>query len=77
MLDEELEAVTNGKGVVSKLPQAVVQRWVSMCKMLHRVLERWDALSKVYLQRNEVFPLGKSKSEVSVVLIDIVSACTR
>lgn len=73
MLDEELEDVTNGKGVHSKLSQAVSQRWVSICKMLHRVLERWDAIGKVYLVNNEVFPLGKNKDEVCLVVVDFSS----
>ncbi|CAB1111867.1 unnamed protein product [Ectocarpus sp. CCAP 1310/34] len=34
---------------------------VSLCKMLLRLLERWDAISHVYLNKGDVFPLGKRR----------------
>ncbi|CAN0307318.1 unnamed protein product, partial [Ectocarpus sp. 13 AM-2016] len=52
-MDEYLEAVLedlgNGDVPHGKLSHAVIQRWVSLCKMLLRLLERWDAISHVYL----------------------------
>lgn len=74
-MDEYLEAVLEDLGnddvPRGKLSQAVIQRWVSLCKMLLRLLERWDAISHVYLNKGDVFPLGKRRDEVSVMPRDM------
>ena len=64
------ELLGNGNRFGAKLSQAVVQRWVSICKMLFRLLQRWHAISKVYLNKGDAFPLGKRRDEVSVVLME-------
>lgn len=56
--------MTGGKGSKAKLSQAVAQRWISVCQMLLRVLERWDALKTFYLTKGEPFPLMGKKDEV-------------
>jgi len=55
---------SNGKGCESKLTQPVSQRWTSICKMLMRLLQKWDALIKVYADKEKVFPLNGKKKEV-------------
>ncbi|CAN0044929.1 unnamed protein product, partial [Ectocarpus sp. 12 AP-2014] len=70
-MDEYLEAVLedlgNGDVPRGKLSQAVIQRWVSLCKMLLRLVERWDVISHVYLNKDDVFPLGKRRDEFEEV----------
>ena len=66
MLEDIIDTISEGKGSKAKLSQAVAQRWISTCKMLLRVLERWDALEDFYLQiKKQAFPLSNRKAEVS------------
>lgn len=69
-MQTEMEELLDEWGSTSnaKLSQAVVQRWVSICKMLLGLLQRWDAISKVYLHKGDVFPLAKRRTEVSMML---------
>ena len=53
-----------GKGAKSKLSQPVSQRWTSICMMLMRLLQKWDALVQVYAENDKAFPLDGRKKEV-------------
>lgn len=65
LLDNIIEDMSEGRGSKAKLAQAVSQRWVSTCKMMLRVLERWDALERFYLENDKSqFPLKDRKDEV-------------
>ncbi|CAN0488808.1 unnamed protein product, partial [Laminaria digitata] len=60
-----IEAASDKKGSKAKLSQAVSQRWISLCKMLLRVLERWGVLERFYLEKaKQLFPLKGRKDEV-------------
>ncbi|CAN0026975.1 unnamed protein product, partial [Ectocarpus sp. 6 AP-2014] len=50
-----------------KLSQAVVQRWISTCKMLLALLERWEALQEFYTNKDEEFPLATLRTEFEEV----------
>lgn len=63
-LEDAVEEATGGKGSKAKLTQAVGQRWVTICFMLLRVLERWDPLGVVYMNCGKVFPLTGKRNEV-------------
>lgn len=66
ILEDIIETISKGKGSNAKLSQAVTQRSISICKMLLRVLERWDALERFYLETEKhSFPLKDKKDEVS------------
>lgn len=67
-LEDEVEALSDSKRSKAKLSQAVVQRWISLCKMLLRLLERWLALETCYVRKGDPFPLAKLKDEVSCCL---------
>lgn len=67
-LEDMLDELSDGKGPKSKLSQAVLQRWISICKMLVRLLEKWDALEACYVRKGDPFPLGKRKDEVRLVV---------
>ena len=69
ILEEIIEDISDGKASKAKLSQAAAQRWISMCKMLLRVLERWDALKRFYVEKEELFPLNGKKDEVRWRLI--------
>lgn len=66
MLEDTLEKWSNGKRhSKTKLSQAVEQRWTSVCKMLMRLLQKWDAIVMIYGQKDKTFPLSGKKKEVS------------
>jgi len=54
-LEDTVEAMSSGKGPKSKLSQAVTQRWTSICKMLMRFLQKWDALVAVFVRKKSIF----------------------
>eukprot|EP00904_Undaria_pinnatifida_P011834 jgi/Undpi1/7781/HiC_scaffold_23.g10254.m1 len=63
-LEDAVEEATGGKGSKAKLTQAVAQRWVTICFMLLRVLQRWDALGVVYMNCSTVLPLTGKRNEL-------------
>ena len=63
-MEDAVEEATGGKGSKAKLTQAVAQRWVTICFMLLRVLQRWNALGRVYMNCSTVFPLTGKRNEV-------------
>ena len=66
ILEDMVEAVSDEEGYKAKLSHAVSQRWVSICKMLLRFLERWDILENFYLEMGlQLFPLKGRKAEVA------------
>lgn len=67
--------MSEGPGSKAKLAQAVSQRWVSTCKMLRRVLERWDALRTFYIEHDSTpFPLDGREDEVCCRRIRVPAA---
>ncbi|CAB1096918.1 unnamed protein product [Ectocarpus sp. CCAP 1310/34] len=66
-LEDTLEKASDGKRWKAKLSQAVSQRWISLCKMLLRILEQWVAIDKVYASNREKFPLGDLRREMEEV----------
>ncbi|CAM9762552.1 unnamed protein product, partial [Sphacelaria rigidula] len=46
-----IDEMLGGEGSKAKLSQAIAQRWISVCQMLQRILERWDALRTFYLAK--------------------------
>lgn len=66
MIESASDRKASRKGCKAKMSQAVSQRWISLCKMQRRVLERWDVLERFYLeQAKQLFPLKGRKDEVS------------
>lgn len=61
LFDEDWDDLHTGK---VKLSQVVVQRWISICKMLLALLERWESLQAFYTNKNEEFPLATLRTEV-------------
>ncbi|CAN0339225.1 unnamed protein product [Laminaria digitata] len=69
MLENEVEILSDGKGSKAKLSQAVVQRWISICTMVLRLLQKWDALETCYVRKGDPFPLAKLRVEFEEVYI--------
>ncbi|CAM9628292.1 unnamed protein product [Ectocarpus sp. 4 AP-2014] len=64
LFDEDWDDLPTGE---VKLSQAVVQRWISICKMLLALLERWESLQAFYANKNEEFPLATLRTEFEEV----------
>ncbi len=65
ILEEMIALESNERASKANLFQAVAQRWISIAKMLLRVLESWSVLQKFYLEKKkEHFPLKGKKDEV-------------
>lgn len=77
MLETEIDILSAGKGSNAKLSQDIVQRWVRLCNMVLRLLQKWDAIETCYVRKGDHFPLGKLRVEVSCrLMICLRVSCT-
>lgn len=66
ILQDTVDDMSDGKVSKMKLSKAVSQRLIRICRMLLRVLERWDDLERFYVEKEkDQFPLKEKKDEVS------------
>ncbi|CAM9530188.1 unnamed protein product, partial [Sphacelaria rigidula] len=67
-LEDIIDEMSGGEGFKAKLSQAVAQRWISVCQMLLRVLERWGRPEDILLGQRveEVYSIA---NEVKGVIV--------
>lgn len=72
---------TEDLGLCLKVVEHAPQRWLSLVKVLERVIRLWHPLKKLYKTNSEVFPLEEGDNEAGILqlysLMEPVAAIIR